>query len=78
MLPIVCFLGLAEQGAQRKINGLSRVSQLVSVYYFLDQIDVYLDLDLLPHGLTIPSAEEIKRLLAALVAKVCGIAALRL
>jgi hypothetical protein len=48
---------------------------VVSAYCFLDQIDVYLDLDLLPHGPTIPSADKMDRLSAAFVAKMCGIAA---
>jgi hypothetical protein len=57
------------------MDGLARVSQVVSAYCFLDQIDVYLDLDLLPHGPTIPSADKMDRLSAAFVAKMCGIAA---
>jgi hypothetical protein len=57
------------------MDGLARVSQVVSAYCFLDQIDVYLDLDLLPHGLTIPRADKRDRLSAAFVAKMCGIAA---
>ena len=60
------------------MNRLARVSQVVSAYCFLDKIDVYLDLDLLPHGLTIPSADRVDRFLTAYVATVCGIAAVRL
>ena len=60
------------------MDGLARVSQVVSAYCFLDQIYVYLDLDLLPHGLTIPSADKMDRLLATFVSEVCGIAAVGL